>query len=619
MAIWRTLRSAPSWAWPALIAIVILALPWLGLGYSAIRQVQLCCILALLVSGLNLSFGYAGQLALGQAAMYAAGAYTAGIMSVHGQTDLLEELAVSGIVALLVGLLTGIPGLRLNSWSLAMTSFFLVLLIPDLLQIFSGPTGGSNGLSGLGAVTLFGQPLSSNGYYLAIVITTVLWFAVMRNIVSSRHGVAFQVLKQSDVLASSVGISPYRMKLVAYALGGLPAGLAGALFANLDQYISPGSFDFTLATTILAGTILGGSASVYGAAIGAAIMQIGPNESTSFQQYALVFYGAFLIVGGVLLNGGIARLGRTLVRRLDRAAAAGPAAAQHRESGASPPQEVPQLPGGVLAVRGVSKNFGGNQALLDVSLSASPGQITALIGPNGSGKTTLLNMVCGFYRTDSGEITLGEDRLNHLAPHRIALAGVARTFQTPNLPAGITVAEAVSSGRYAKARASMWSAVFRTPKYRRVRKADAAQADQVLELVGLLDVRDTEATALPLGRRRLLELAKALIASPRVLLLDEIASGLDEDEVDRIGVLLARFREAGATVVLVEHNFRLVLEVADHIAVLAHGQVIAEGSPALIEQDPRVLSEYLGVTEESSTLTIAGEVAAITAERGDEQ
>jgi len=267
----------------------------------------------------------------------------------------------------------------------------------------------------------------------------------------------------------------------------------------------------------------------------------------------------------------------------------------------------------------VSKNFGGNQALLDVSLSASPGQITALIGPNGSGKTTLLNMVCGFYRTDSGEIILGEDRLNHLAPHRIALAGVARTFQTPNLPTGITVAEAVSSGRYAKARASMWSAVFRTPKYRRVRKADAAQADQVLELVGLADVRDTEATALPLGRRRLLELAKALIASPRVLLLDEIASGLDEDEVDRIGVLLAKFREAGATVVLVEHNFRLVLEVADHIAVLAHGQVIAEGSPALIEQDPRVLSEYLGVTEESGPLTIAGEVAAITAERGEER
>jgi branched-chain amino acid transport system permease protein len=165
----------------------------------------------------------------------------------------------------------------------------------------------------------------------------------------------------------------------------------------------------------------------------------------------------------------------------------------------------------------------------------------------------------------------------------------------------------------------MWSAVFRTPKYRRVRRADAAQAEQVLELVGLSDVRDTEATALPLGRRRLLELAKALIASPRVLLLDEIASGLDEDEVDRIGVLLGRFRDAGATVVLVEHNFRLVLEVADHIAVLAHGQVIAEGPPSLIEQDPRVLSEYLGVTEASSQLTIAGEVAAITAERGEDR
>lgn len=618
MMIWRSLRAVPGWVWPVLIAVAVLLLPHLNLAYSATRQVELSCILALLVSGLNLSFGYAGQLALGQAAMYAAGAYTAGIMSVHGQTDLLEELAVSGLVALLVGLITGIPGLRLNSWSLAMTSFFLVLLIPDLLQIFSGPTGGSNGLSGLQPVTLFGQPLSSNGYYLAIVITTVAWFVVMRNIVTSRHGVAFQVLKQSDVLASSMGISPYRMKLVAYALGGLPAGLAGALFANLDQYIAPGSFDFTLATTILAATILGGSASVYGAAIGAVIMQVGPNESTSFQQYALLFYGAFLVVGGVLLSGGIARLGRNLVRRLDRAAA-GPAAAQPRETSTGPPPEIPRLPGGTLAISGVSKNFGGNQALSDVSLSAAPGKVTAVIGPNGSGKTTLLNMVCGFYRTDSGEIKLGEDKLNHLAPHRIALAGVARTFQTPNLPAGITVAEAVSSGRYAQARASMWTAVFRTPKYWRVRRADKTQADQVLELVGLSELRDTEATALPLGRRRLLELAKALIAGPRVLLLDEIASGLDENEVDRIAVLLNKFREAGATVVLVEHNFRLVLEVADHIAVLAHGEVIAQGPPALIEQDPRVLSEYLGVTDESSTLTIASEVAAITAERGEDR
>jgi len=613
MKAWRSLRALPSWTCPVLAALVILVLPQLGLGYGAIRQVELAAMLALIVSGLNFSLGYAGQLALGQAAMYAAGAYTAGILSEHGQTDLLLQLVVSGAAALLVGLITGIPGLRLNAWSLAMTSFFLVLLIPDLLQIFTSQTGGTDGLSGIQNVTLFGAALTSEQFYLAIAVVAIAWFAVMRNIVTSRHGVAFQVLKQSPVLASSQGMAVFRMKLLAYALGAIPAGLAGALFANLDQYISPDAFDFTLATSVLAASILGGSASVYGAAIGAAVMQFGPNESTAFQQYALLVYGAFLVVGGVLLKGGVTRLAVALVRRIDRAA--GLSAPPARDTG--PPSEPPSLPGAVLRVTGVSKLFGGNQALRDVSLAAEPGKVTALIGPNGSGKTTLLNMVSGFYRIDEGEISLGGTRLNGLAPYRVAKAGVARTFQTPNLPAGITVAEAVTSGRYTRSRASMWSAVLRTPRYRAVRKADVAEAGRVLELVGLSSLRDTAADSLPLGMRRLLELARALIAQPRVLLLDEIASGLDEDEVDRIAVLLAAIRDAGATVVLVEHNFRLVLELADHIVVLAHGEVIADGPPAQIENDPRVLQEYLGTG--TAELTIAQEVASISAERGEEQ
>jgi branched-chain amino acid transport system permease protein len=277
------------------------------------------------------------------------------------------------------------------------------------------------------------------------------------------------------------------------------------------------------------------------------------------------------------------------------------------------------LAGAELAVRGASKYFGGNQALRDVTLAAEPGKVTALIGPNGSGKTTLLNMICGFYRTDQGEISLGADRLDRLPPHRIARAGVARTFQTPNLPAGITVTEAVSSGRYTTAPASVWAAILRTPKYRRVRRADAAEVDRVLELTGLAYLRDTQAAALPLGMRRLLELARALIAKPRVLLLDETASGLDEDEVDRIAVLLARIRDAGATIILVEHNFRLVLELADHIAVLAHGEVIAEGPPAEIEQNPRVLSEYLGSGPGSKELTIVEEMASFSRDAGEDQ
>ena len=612
---WRAARSVPSWTWPALCALVILFLPQLGLSYQDTLQLQLAVILALVVSGLNLSLGYAGELALGQAAMYAAGAYSAGILSLHGQTDLLLQLLVAGAVALAVGLVTGIPGLRLNSWSLAMTSFFLVLIIPDVLQIFQAQTGGTNGLSGIQQPTLFGSAMSSGALYQAVIIVATAWFLVLRNIVTSRHGIAFQVLKQSPVLAQSQGIAVYRMKLTAYALGAIPAGLAGALFANLELFISPDAFDFTLATSVLAASILGGSASVYGALVGAAIMQFGPSQSNAFQQYSLIFYGAFLVAGGVLLRGGIARLARDAVRRLDRAAkvTAGPAPAP---AGAGP---LEPMAGAVLSIRGVSKFFGGNRALRDVTLVAPPGQVTALIGPNGSGKTTLLNMACGFYRTEQGEITLGDDRLSGLPPYQIARAGVARTFQTPNLPAGITVAEAVSTGRYMTSRTSMWAAVARTPRYRRVRREDAREADRVLELAGLRQLRDTQAAALPLGMRRMLELARALIARPRVLLLDETAAGLDEGEVDRIAALLGRIRDAGATVVLVEHNFRLVLQLADQIVVLAHGEVIAQGPPSEIEHNPRVLAEYLGTGPGSQQLTIADELATFTTDGGEEQ
>ncbi|MGW4337246.1 branched-chain amino acid ABC transporter ATP-binding protein/permease [Rhodococcus koreensis] len=607
MALWRLIRSAPGWLFPLAVGLLVLFLPEFGLGFALSRQVQLACILALVVSGLNLSLGYAGELALGQAAMYAAGAYTAGLMSIAGYTDIVLQLTASGLVALAVGIVTGIPGLRLGSWSLAMTSFFLVLLVPDIIAVFGDTTGGRNGLSGIEPATLFGEAIDADRFYMVVVIVAILWFAVLRNLVVSRHGIAFRTLKQSPVLASSVGISVFRMKLLGYAIGAFPAGLAGALFANIDMYVSPEAFGFTFATAVLAACILGGATSVYGAAVGAAIMQLGPNQSSEFQQYALVFYGGFLILGGVLLSGGLAKVAKQATARLDRAAGLTGRATRARPGGTDRPAMVP-MSGRVLVVAGISKAFGGNQALDNASLRAEPGTITALIGPNGSGKTTMLNMICGFYRPDSGRILIGDTEVQGKAPERVAGCGVARTFQTPDIPDGVTVLEAVASGRYSTDRVSMLSTVLRLPRHRRVRAADIAEAERALDVVGLSHLRDETASALPLGMRRLLEVARSVVAEPRVLLLDEVASGLDEDEVERLAGLIRQLGDAGCTIVLVEHNFRLVLALADTIVVLAQGRVIAEGPPSEIEHNPRVLSEYLGVVAENTEL--AGEATS---------
>ncbi|MET3956199.1 branched-chain amino acid transport system permease protein [Rhodococcus sp. OAS809] len=610
---WRTFRSLPSWIIPLVLAVVILLLPVMGVDLSTSRQIQLACILALVVSGLNLSLGFAGELALGQAAMYAAGAYTAGLMSQAGHTDILLQLAASGAVALAVGILTGVPGLRLGNWSLAMTSFFLVLLVPDVLAIFGGKTGGRNGLTGMEPPTFFGSELDTQQYYMVVVVVTVLWFAVMRNLVVSRHGIAFRTLKQSPVLASSQGVSVFRMKLLGYAIGAFPAGLAGALFANTDLFISPEAFGFTFATAVLAASILGGAASVYGAVVGAAIMQLGPNQSTAFQEYSLIFYGGFLIIGGVLLSGGLTKVGRAIVSKLDRKAGLGVVTAKENSGGTT---ELAPINGARLVVDGVSKAFGGNQALNAATLTAEAGKVTALIGPNGSGKTTMLNMICGFYTADAGVITIGDTVVSQSSPHKVARVGVARTFQTPTIPENITVLEAVASGRYSVHRASMASAVLRLPSFRRIAKADIVEAERVLELVGMSHLRNEIATSLPLGMRRMLEVARAVIAEPRVVLFDEVASGLDEDELERLADLIRVLRDAGATVVLVEHNFRLVLSLADEIVVLAQGQVIATGDAATIEHHPRVLSEYLGVKsgDEEALLEEIGAVDHQTSE-----
>ncbi|GAA4545117.1 branched-chain amino acid ABC transporter ATP-binding protein/permease [Pseudonocardia xishanensis] len=613
VGLWRGVRALPSWALPLALAVVVLLLPFAGLGFSATRQIQLALILALLVSGLNLSLGYAGELALGQPAMYAAGAYTAGIMSVAGTTDVLVQLVAGGVVALVVGLVTGVPGLRLGSWSLAMTSFFLVLVLPDVIAILEPITGGRNGLSGIPGPTLLGQVLDDTGLYILLVVVAALWFAFMRNIVVSRHGVAFRVLKQSPVLASSVGISVFRMKLVGYALGAIPAGLAGVLFANLDLYIAPEAFGFTIATTVLAASILGGTASVYGALVGAAVMQFGPNQSSAFQEYALVFYGVFLVVGGVLLSGGLSGLARRAAARLDRSADIRPAPVP-RGDGPSPDGELSGLAGASLEVVGLEKSFGGNRALHGVDFAATPGRVTALIGPNGSGKTTMLNMICGFYSTDAGTITLDGEAVQHLPSYRVARAGVARTFQTPNIPGGLTVEQAVAAGRYSTEHVSMVGSVVHSRRFRHVRRADATEVARALAVVGMEHLADAEAAALPLGMRRQLEVARALVARPRVLLLDEAASGLDEAEVARLALAIRRIRDAGGTVVLVEHNFRLVLELADQIVVLAQGAVIGAGPPEVIEHEPRVLAEYLGVTPEDVAGSALGAAAVVVEE-----
>ncbi len=589
----------------AAIALVA-GLPWLGLNNYWVLQASLVIILALVVSGLNTSLGYAGELAVSQVALYAVGAYVAGYLSVsQGVHDVLFCLLAAIGAVVVVGLVSGIPGLRLGGWSLAMVSFFLVLLIPSVLDLLRSQTGGAEGLPGIPVPTFFGLQLNGRDLYLFIVGVAALWFLGLRNLIRSPHGDAFLVMKQSPILAASVGISVYRLKLFAYVVGAIPAGVAGVLFAFLSGYISPSSFSLAFAFTILTASIVGGSQSVWGALFGAAVLQIGAVRIASFQGDALIVYGAFLVVAGLVFSEGAAGLLRTGWRKV-QVRRGGPARPVPRPdvSPAVAIAELPSLGGERLAVEGIGKVFGGLRALDDVTLEAAPGQVTALIGPNGSGKTTLLNLVSGFYRPSAGRVLLGDARIDALAPYRTARAGVARTFQTPLVPKSMTTKAFVATGRYVARRAGVAAAVLRTPSFRRRVRANEDHARVILEGLGIGDLAEADVSSLPLGTRRLAEVARCLAAEPRVFLFDEVGSGLDEGDLDRLRSAVGLIRDAGGTVVLVEHNFPLVLALADRIHVLSNGALVASGTPQEIQADPRVLEEYTGAGQEA--VTVAG-------------
>lgn len=563
--------------------------PWLGVSSSSLRQITLIAIFTMVVCGINLSFGFAGELALGHVAMFAAGAYTAGMLAKAGFSIWVTLPAAAG-AASAVGLVSGVPGLRLGGWGLAMASFFLVILVPDVVKLFDSQTGGLIGLQGIPRAQMFGRELSSNQFYVTVVASMVFVTALLRNLVTSRHGSALLVMRQSRVLAQSLGIHVFRLKVTAYVLGAIPAGIAGALFAYLDRFIAPDYFGFDLAIALIAASVLGGSASVYGAFFGAALLQLGPLRTTVFDQYALVAYGAFLVLGGVFFSGGAAGL----AGRISHGLVGG------RRTRTIPPHPaagdvtLPRFDGATLAVTGLTQDFDGLRALDGVTLTAEVGKITGLIGPNGCGKTTLLNVVSGFYKPTSGSILVGDADVTGEAPHAVARAGVARTFQTPHIPSSMTTLETVAAARYSTAPVGVLAAMLRLPRDRRKHRRDDAAARNALRLLDIEQFADEPAAALPLGRRRLVEVARSIASDPKVLLLDEPAAGLDETDLGQLEEGIRRVRDAGCTVLLVEHNFRMVCDIADHVYVLDSGRSLVEGPPEVVQRDEEVSRVYLG-------------------------
>ncbi|MBI3975006.1 MAG: branched-chain amino acid ABC transporter ATP-binding protein/permease, partial [Armatimonadetes bacterium] len=516
----------------------------------------------------------------------------------------------------LLAYLVGAPILILRGHFFVLGTLGLNIIIDVLIRNAQSLTGGPSGLTGIPPLALGGLTLQGDRTFYVLAWSAALaalWLG--RNLIASRVGRALAAVRASEVVAATLGINPAYYKARTFALSAAFAGLAGSLYVHYLSFVSPSPFVFEFSITLLVMSVLGGIAYLPGAVLGAAILTILREalrtilsrffRAGASAEYEIIVFGLLLAAVVIFAPGGvwpfIARLlglGRPAIPEEQPAATARPEHAATSDPVPLPPDPTPAAtdPGSpqspLLVVTHLMKRFGGLVAVDDLSFSVSPGEIYAIIGPNGAGKTTVFNLISGVLRPTRGAIALGARPLHRLPAYDVAAAGVARTFQTPHIFADLTVAQNVMLGMHRRLRAGFLTSMLRLTRQEERETQEETRA--YLRQVGLTGLSHTATGGLPFGAQRLVEMARALATRPRLLLLDEPASGLSAAERAELVALIRRIRDGGVTVLLVEHDVGLVMGLADRVLVLNYGQRIAEDAPTRVRQDPRVIGAYLG-------------------------